>query len=567
MRKILFVLLMFFTVSSPADTIIGYYFHITLSTTSDWCAVSIKNADLLVLDYEVLIDESPNSQIHSLAINQPGKTSLISVKYIAFLIGDNYELPDKLIAETTKGDWGNVRVLVQGFKNGNLAELLDFSNNGSIPGDPTNSRTFEIPRSEILETDTAEIETVPADAEKKLFAFYYPWYGSPDGPNGAWFHWEPNNQYASTHEPLLGYYDSGSPELQQQHLAWAREAGVDVFICSWWGKDSYEDHRLVEFLDQAENSPVKLSIYFETNSEIENADQAQRPTVVKKHLRYVLDQYGAHPAFFKYEGKPVIFLYGLPLSRMPLEDWQGVLEDLRGVGYSFFVSVDSYNALAVKIFDGFHTYNPLYHTQEELTSIFTTNLVLSHYHHKVFAGTILPGYDDTVIRTPGTVVEREGGRFYQMQWEVVKQINPPWVLITSWNEWHEGSEIEPSMDFGKQYINLTKDGDDGWNPGGGVKSNIYEPVSFQLLPAFPNPFNGNVRVIFTLPHHSDVRVDVFDTLGRKIKSLMNEQKNSGIFTATWDGCDENGNKVASGLYLIRVQAGKQTAIEKTIFLK
>jgi len=71
--------------------------------------------------------------------------------------------------------------------------------------------------------------------------------------------------------------------------------------------------------------------------------------------------------------------------------------------------------------------------------------------------TVIPGYDDTKIRHPGLKADRLDGEVYRVLWEEAIKAKPDWVLITSWNEWHEGSEIEPSLEYGDQYLQLTKD--------------------------------------------------------------------------------------------------------------
>jgi glycoprotein endo-alpha-1,2-mannosidase len=70
---------------------------------------------------------------------------------------------------------------------------------------------------------------------------------------------------------------------------------------------------------------------------------------------------------------------------------------------------------------------------------------------------VIPGYDDTKIRTPGLLVERMRGDSYRTQWQEAIAADPNWVLITSWNEWHEGSEIEPSLESGEQYLKQTSE--------------------------------------------------------------------------------------------------------------
>lgn len=70
---------------------------------------------------------------------------------------------------------------------------------------------------------------------------------------------------------------------------------------------------------------------------------------------------------------------------------------------------------------------------------------------------MIPGYDDTKIRKPGLSIDRHNGDLYRTLWKAAIDAAPDWVLITSWNEWHEGSEIEPSVEDGQQYLKLTSE--------------------------------------------------------------------------------------------------------------
>lgn len=65
---------------------------------------------------------------------------------------------------------------------------------------------------------------------------------------------------------------------------------------------------------------------------------------------------------------------------------------------------------------------------------------------KVACVAAIPGYDDTTICKPGMRVPRQG--LYKLMWKQALEVKPDWVLICSFNEWHEGSEIEPSVELG-----------------------------------------------------------------------------------------------------------------------
>jgi hypothetical protein len=76
---------------------------------------------------------------------------------------------------------------------------------------------------------------------------------------------------------------------------------------------------------------------------------------------------------------------------------------------------------------------------------------------KISSVTVIPGYDDSKVGRPPPrpVTERWGGETYRALWQEAVAAHPDYVLITSWNEWHEGSEIEPSVEYGSVMLNDT----------------------------------------------------------------------------------------------------------------
>jgi len=91
--------------------------------------------------------------------------------------------------------------------------------------------------------------------------------------------------------------------------------------------------------------------------------------------------------------------------------------------------------------------------------------------------------------------------------------------------------------------------------------------NFKLFQNYPNPFNPTTKISYTLPFSSNVVLKIYDILGREIKTLLNKNQNPGKFSITWDGTDNNGEKVKSGIYLIKLYSGKYSSIIKTILLK
>ncbi|MEJ2634371.1 MAG: FG-GAP-like repeat-containing protein [Calditrichia bacterium] len=93
------------------------------------------------------------------------------------------------------------------------------------------------------------------------------------------------------------------------------------------------------------------------------------------------------------------------------------------------------------------------------------------------------------------------------------------------------------------------------------------PKSFALRQNYPNPFNPETRISFDLPRNSDVSIVIYNTLGQIVRTLVNDSRNAGTYTVTWNGRNDHGALVANGLYIYMLKAGNYTQVRKMTFLK
>ncbi len=93
------------------------------------------------------------------------------------------------------------------------------------------------------------------------------------------------------------------------------------------------------------------------------------------------------------------------------------------------------------------------------------------------------------------------------------------------------------------------------------------PASYELYQNFPNPFNNTTKIRYQLPRYSDVKLTIYNILGQKVKHLINKRQEAGYYELTWDGRNDFGNAVASGLYFIEFRAEKYRKMLKILLVK
>jgi hypothetical protein len=106
----------------------------------------------------------------------------------------------------------------------------------------------------------------------------------------------------------------------------------------------------------------------------------------------------------------------------------------------------------------------------------------------------------------------------------------------------------------------------GWTPLY-VKELPGTPTEFALNQNYPNPFNPSTSIRFSVPKEGRVKIEVYDVTGSLVKTVLDEAVRVGNKEVVWDGTNSSGSKVASGMYLYRLQSDDFVAVKKMIMLK
>ena len=254
-------------------------------------------------------------------------------------------------------------------------------------------------------------------------AFYYPWYPETWTVGGDYPHYTPS----------LGYYNSSTQSIVDQHIQWLDAAKVEVGIASWWGQGTHSEAIRIPLLlnrTQALSSPLKWTIYYEPEG-------AGNPTVaqIQSDLAYLKTNYASSPSWAYANGKPVIFVYGdandgcsmVDRWHQAAPDWYVVLKVFAG-----------YKNCANQP-DSWHQYSP--DVRED--------------HQAGYSFSISPGFWKADEANPR--LSRDPAAFQQAVSDMVAS-GEPWQLVTTFNEWGEGTGFENAVEYGSTYLDILAGG-------------------------------------------------------------------------------------------------------------
>jgi hypothetical protein len=291
-----------------------------------------------------------------------------------------------------------------------------------------------------------------------VLAFYYQWYRPSD-----WGGEKPTAPYNNNPLP----YSSGDLLTIERHLLQARQAGLDGFIVSWLGMGTPEERNL-ELLVSRLPAGFEFALYLET---FYPAFQSERAIV--DQLAHALDKYGSHPNYLHIDGRPAVYAFstlhvmrqlGTGWNPDYLEIWQNVLDRLAERGHHPYLIGEGrpFEARTYGVFDGMHSYGT---RGQEWTEWLNSSMsllarawaVVHGGPRRLYGASVLPGYDDRHLpgRSEHTYFPRENGALYRDQWASATETGADQALVVSFNEWPETTNIEPNIEWGNQYLEMT----------------------------------------------------------------------------------------------------------------
>jgi hypothetical protein len=286
--------------------------------------------------------------------------------------------------------------------------------------------------------------------------FYYAWFDENT--------WTPSQV---PDMPLQPYRSSDRATIER-HVTQAQAAGIDAFVLSWSGPQEENNQTETNFrtlLDVAQAKGFQATVDFELTSPF-YTDQAD----VIAALRYLLDTHAQHPAFLRYDDQPVIFFWRQ--QNYDVATWVAIRQQVDPTHTTLWIA-EGVDLAYQDVFDGHHLYNitwnpptdPAYTAGKFRGRIDAYNA--AHGTHRLWIATVMPGYDDTHIAgRSGTYSHpRQNGAYYRQTWQAAVASNPDMIVITSFNEWREGTMIEPSVTYGDLYLNLTRELSDAYRQG------------------------------------------------------------------------------------------------------
>jgi hypothetical protein len=133
-------------------------------------------------------------------------------------------------------------------------------------------------------------------------------------------------------------------------------------------------------------------------------------------------------------------------------------------------------------------------------------------------------------------------------------------------EWRYSDPPPPWPEWGRELVGCTIDSVRYGNTLG-ITDNDYFPQSFELYQNFPNPFNPETHIAYTLRSRSAVVLRIFDLLGREISTLVDQIEPAGTRSMMWDGRDRQGRPVSSGVYVYQLQTPEFSQARRMLLLR
>ena len=456
-----------------------------------------------------------------------------------------------------------------------------------------------------------------------------PWYQTPD-VTGYWgYHWtmrhfDPDKidgngfrEIASQYYPITGTYDSQDENILEYQALLMKISGIDGVLVDWYGIEDFWDYKVLHestqvLFEMMKKAGLKFAIVYEdqTVKHMVNNDHLSEGEAIghgQSVMQYMQSNWFKEDTYLKLNNRPVLLTFG-PQYFYSNTDWT-----LLFFGISpkplFFTLDNTIGSNSV----GAYPWPPMWKSKNGVLSEADLNNYLTAFHQKANGWDYLitsafPAFHD-IYKEAGVgdgygFLDPKDGAILRSTLDQAVAQNPDVIQLVTWNDYGEGTIIEPTVEFGYQYLEIVQEArilidpdfpfkkfdlslpfflyqrrlnDPGMNDKldqafqlilqgqteaarqligapSAVRKDRSSKQDFALTQNYPNPFNPSTKIEYRLPQESHVLIDVYDVSGQQIRRLLDEIKSAGSYEIEWDGQDNFKSRVSSGVYMYRLLA-------------
>jgi len=324
-------------------------------------------------------------------------------------------------------------------------------------------------------------------ASKTVMVYYMPWYTAKPYSDGWGWHWTMNHfnpdgvnasgerQIASWYYPLIGPYDSSDPAVLEYHVLLMKLAGVDGVIVDWYGSADYLDYgtnnqATVKLFQFTRKAALKFSICYEDQTiqhMIDSNSLAAGDAIfhAQKEMLYLQTNFFSDASYLRLKGRPVLLNFG-PQYFMMSSNWEGIFSVLGPTNQPAFFTED--NRLSGST--GAFNWLPMWMSQAPGTGGVLSGAALKSYladfdqkagNWPAFISSAFPRFHDIYHRAGvrnywGYLGDRHGDTLRETLSRGMTNSSAI-VQIVTWNDFGEGSMVEPTREYGYRDLGIIQD--------------------------------------------------------------------------------------------------------------
>ncbi len=296
--------------------------------------------------------------------------------------------------------------------------------------------------------------------EKLLLAHYMPWYTAPPHSETWGWHWTMNHfdpskqkndrrEIASKFYPLIGPYDSGDKHIIEYHLLLMKLAGIDGVVIDWYGTTECYDYRdlhdnVVLLVSLLEKYQMKFLICYEDqtiNTLVEQKviSQASRVSHATNELKWLVENWFRRDSYVRIQGQPVLLSFGH--GGLNVDEWRSVFHQIdTPIGW---VSEHTPRPGAFGAFDW-----PIPEKGLAQVRRFSHESKQWQCSIPVIFPRFVDVYEQAGVQASYAEIEDNDGETFRLSADEAGLARGQIVQVATWNDWGEGTQIEPSIEFG-----------------------------------------------------------------------------------------------------------------------